>query len=690
MLHPPAFFCLLVPCLLLAACGGGNRGLLRLDPGQDQTGPSPLVTGDPAGPIPAPNLPPELKSALAGRSAPEPPRHGQVPAGQPGEGSSASAPSPAGENGSETAESARHLQYTLEVISEKVPEIAEAFLASSLLERMRANPPSTLTGLDQRMRGDLDLAKDVLNSYGYHGGEVRGKIREKENGLENNTYAVTITFTPGEQYTVGKTRVRTTAPSPLPPEAAGRQKRRLPAATLADVGLKEGDPALADNVLDAVSAVRENFRDRGYPFAEVVSSKFTVDRSAKTLDADVLVDSGPLAYMGNLEIKGESPVTEHYLESLRTWEPGSVWNQRRVDRFRDALRQSGLFASAEINPSGHEDENGRRNVVTELTPSPARTIGGALKFDTDFGPGIQGYWENRNLTGRGDRLRIEAPVWADLQELAAAYRLPFFLRDDQTFIAGAGLRSENTDAYELKSARGSAGLERRFGRRWSGTLSVMSEGGSLKEPEEPRRDYFMVGLPGSLTYNGANDLLNATRGFRVMLDLAPYTGEFNGNFTTVRSRVETQAFFPVIGEDSLVMAFRAMYGFLNGEEARNLPASLRFYAGGGGSVRGYAHQSLGPRSPSRDPLGGSSAVEVGAEARMRFNETFGLVAFLDGGMAYEDNVPDFGDKGPRWGAGLGLRLFTAIGPIRFDIGVPLNKRHGDDNFQIYLSIGQSF
>lgn len=679
-------FCIVTFCLLLSACGSGNGGLLRLDPGPEKTGPSPLVAEDPAGPIPSPALPPDLAPAPAGEYAADAQTARTAEAGE-------SMPAPPG------------LTYTIDVISDAAPRLKDAFLASSLLEMMRDKPPSTATGLDQRMRTDMDMAKDVLHACGYYAGEASGKIRrvrdgadradedsgrERGRGRESDAYTVTVTFTPGPLYTIGKTRVTVIGPLPVTPDDTGGRKRRPPASTLADVGLKEGDLAVAGDVLDAVADVRENFRDRGYPYAKVVSSKYTVDHAAKTLDVDVMVDAGPLTYMGEIAIQGESSVAGSYLEALATWKPGQIWNQRHIDGFRDALRRSGLFTAAEINPAEHENENGHRNVVTELTAAPERTLGGALKYDTDFGPGVQAYWEHRNFTGRGDKLRIEAPIWADLQEFAASYRLPFFLRDDQDLIAGAGLRSEDTDAYDLKSAGAAVGLERRFSRRWSGTLSVMGEGGTLKDPDEPKREYFMAGLPGSITYNGTNSLLDATKGFRATLSLAPYTGEYNDCFTVARTRLETRAFIPVVGEDSLVMAFRGMYGFLSGEDAPNLPASLRFYTGGGDSVRGYEYQSLGPRNSSRAPLGGSSAVELSAEARMKFTDTLGLAAFIDGGMAYEDRTPDFGKKPMRWGAGLGLRLYTAIGPIRFDIAVPLNKRNDDDKFQIYFSIGQSF
>ena len=305
------------------------------------------------------------------------------------------------------------------------------------------------------------------------------------------------------------------------------------------------------------------------------------------------------------------------------------------------------------------------------------------------GPGVQGFWENRNLTGHGDRLRLEMPIWADLQELIARYRLPFFQRPDQDFVAQAALRNEDTDAYELRSAAASAGIERRFSNRWTGGIRGAVEGGQLKDPDEPRRRYAMVGMPLSIAYDNTGSLLDATKGVRTRLGVAPYTGVFDREFSVLRARLTTQAFLPVVGEDTLVLALSGTVGTVTGAETSSIPASIRFYSGGGGSVRGYAYQSIGPRNSRNDPLGGAALTEVSAEARWRFNEEWGLVAFVDGGMVYEDSTPAFG-KDMLWGAGLGLRYFTLIGPVRLDVGVPLNARDDDAPWQLYISIGQNF
>jgi translocation and assembly module TamA len=128
---------------------------------------------------------------------------------------------------------------------------------------------------------------------------------------------------------------------------------------------------------------------------------------------------------------------------------------------------------------------------------------------------------------------------------------------------------------------------------------------------------------------------------------------------------------------------------MSGAERDEIPADIRFYAGGGGSIRGYAYQSVGP-TQNNEPIGGRSLITMSAELRIKITEKMGLVAFVDGGSAFESAFPDF-EETLQWGGGLGFRYFTAIGPLRLDVGIPINRRAGiDDSFQIYVSIGQAF
>ncbi len=524
---------------------------------------------------------------------------------------------------------------------------------------------------------------------------------------------VQVVFTPGPQYHIGKSVVTRSTP----PGASAADKSRtetdgsgtaggdgkpknnargndentdasLP-KSLTDVGLPAGAPAIADDVIAAVDRVRESFRNQGYPFAAIASTRYILDRETRLLEAEINVAPGAFVRMGNIETSGPVSVRQSYLEALRPWQPGDPWNQEQVEVFRDRLRQSRLFQSVDLSPAQKDDADGLRPVLTTLVSASEKTVGGVLKYDSDFGFGVQGYWENRNLTGRGDRLRVELPLWSDMQEFFGTYRLPFFLRNDQTFIARAGVLNQKTDAFDLQSGAVAAGVERRFSPNWTGSLQGSAEAGSIRDPDQPRHDYMLLGVPMGVVYNNTGSLLDARSGGRVMFSVAPYTGRFNEDFSILRSRIDVQRFLPLSSDDTLVLALRGAYGTVTGADATEIPPSVRFYSGGGGSVRGYAFQSLGPRNSNNDPLGGASLVEFGVEPRWRISEEWGVVTFLDGGMAYEESTPNMGDT-LRWGAGVGLRYYTVIGPIRFDVATPLNPRHDDDPLQFYISIGQSF
>jgi translocation and assembly module TamA len=121
----------------------------------------------------------------------------------------------------------------------------------------------------------------------------------------------------------------------------------------------------------------------------------------------------------------------------------------------------------------------------------------------------------------------------------------------------------------------------------------------------------------------------------------------------------------------------------------DIPATRRFYAGGGGSVRGYAYRTLSPLGPFGHLIGGRSLFEASVEARIKITDTIGIVPFFDAGMAFDVELPDFKQE-LQYAAGLGLRYYTPIGPIRLDVAAPLNPRKGDKPVAVYISIGQAF
>ena len=136
-----------------------------------------------------------------------------------------------------------------------------------------------------------------------------------------------------------------------------------------------------------------------------------------------------------------------------------------------------------------------------------------------------------------------------------------------------------------------------------------------------------------------------------------------------------------------MIAGRARFGSIYGIERSNLAPSRRLYAGGGGSVRGFGYQELGPKDAENNPIGGRSLTEFALEGRYRFGN-YGAVAFIDAGQVYQSQTPRLSDL--RYGIGVGGRLYTNFGPLRVDVATPIDRQPGESRISLYISIGQAF
>jgi translocation and assembly module TamA len=164
----------------------------------------------------------------------------------------------------------------------------------------------------------------------------------------------------------------------------------------------------------------------------------------------------------------------------------------------------------------------------------------------------------------------------------------------------------------------------------------------------------------------------------------------NPGTTFVKNRLTATRYFRLRNDPRLVVALRGSAGAIVGADIDEIPADERFYAGGGGSIRGVPFQLAGPLDDNNEPTGGRSILEGGGEIRYQVLGNVEGVLFLDGGSAFEDEIPEFGSAW-QFGTGAGIRYLTPVGPIRVDVGVPVDRRDDiDDAWQLYISIGQAF
>jgi len=290
-----------------------------------------------------------------------------------------------------------------------------------------------------------------------------------------------------------------------------------------------------------------------------------------------------------------------------------------------------------------------------------------------------------------------------------SYRRPDFLITGQNLLLDAKADVDQPPAYDRFAVTLSAGVEHPFSKRLVGTAGISLEQDDVNSAAETdgTKRYTLIGVPLGLRYDGSDNLLDPSRGHRTLIGLTPFVSVYGTNVQLLVARLTESFYVPLTSSRREIWATRFSIGSVVGPKRDSVPADKRLYAGGGDSVRGYEYQFVGPLTdvpcpPSNDnepkcdeeethykPRGGRSLIQAGTELRWKVGDNFGLVPFVEGAGVYGSSYPDFKEDF-QWAAGLGLRYFTIAGPIRFDVGFPLNPRQPDDIFQVYISLGQAF
>jgi translocation and assembly module TamA len=583
----------------------------------------------------------------------------------------------------EDATATRAYRWTingLEGIAEAT-EIRAGFDERSVLESDRKKNANAAQ-IDRRARADADLLAELLRSYGYYDASVEPAIDAAGQLLH-----VQLTVTPGSLYRFESVEL------PGLDQAAGGEAGRLRAA----FGIKAGDPVVAQQVIDAGVALQVALGEQGFATAKVGEQDIVVDHEAQTARLVLPVTPGPIARFGQISVSGKPPFSSRHVQRIARFKPGDRYEQSDVADLRRALIATSLISSVEV-VQVPRDEGQVIDLAVKLEPAPMRTIAGELGYGTGEGIRAEASWQHRNLFNPEGALTVRGVVGTQEQLGAVIFRRNNWLRRDQVLNAQALASHVNRDAFEAKTLSLSAGFERQsnfiWQKKWTwslGTELVASdERDTIEATGEPRRrTFFIAALPGSLGLDESDDLLNPTKGFRLLGRLSPEISFQGGTFPYARLQIDGSAYHPV--SDKIVVAGRVRLGTILGAQRDDIAPSRRFYSGGGGSVRGYGYQRIGPRDVDNDPIGGRSLAEFSLEARVRmkaFGGNFGLVPFIDGGTLSTGAMPDFKD----WqiGVGIGARYYSSFGPIRIDVGTPLNRQQGDGRIAVVVGLGQAF
>lgn len=522
-----------------------------------------------------------------------------------------------------------------------------------------------------RFGQDKVFLQKSLAAEGYYRGTVDGHYDEASRTAH-------FTINAGQQYRFGAVRL-----------IVEPKDSQIKLPELSSLKAKSDDPALARTVLGDVERIDTWIEKNNCLFTHRTDHEAVIKHLQHRVDITYRVKVGDQATFGDITFSGNNSIADLHLQRRVKIKPGECFKRSKLGDARLALQRSGLVAKAEPQLPDAPLADGSVPVTFVMRERVHRSIKAGTNYSTDIGPGVSAGWEHRNFFNHGEKFTTGLSVATLEQHWDTTLEKPFFLREDQRLKLAGVLRQEDSDAFRTTGLTLSGGIERDLTNQWIAGVGA-SYGFEQIKDQDNKENVALFSLPIFLSQDKRDDLLNPTRGWTVSLNTAPSFDTIDATTSFIKNSTSGSYYHALDVAGQPVIAMRAAIGGIFGVSSETVPATERFYTGGGGSVRGYGYQLAGPLDAQNDPLGGRSFVELSTELRLRVAEDYGVVSFVDGGNTFDAAYPDF-NGGLLWGAGLGLRYYTDFGPIRADIAVPLDKRPGvDDAYQLYFSIGQAF
>ncbi|CAN7322448.1 autotransporter assembly complex protein TamA [Phenylobacterium sp. LjRoot219] len=533
----------------------------------------------------------------------------------------------------------------------------------------------------RRARDAAETSVSVLRSEGYYEYDVRPEVGEGDAPTPR------VVITPGPQFTLAAPKIDWSGKPP----AAG-----VEAAAAKAMRLQVGRPGRAADVVSAEGRIVSALDQAGYADAKAEPRRVIVDHATRTVQPTFHIAAGGQVRLDGLQVSGDGRTNPRWVEKLAPWRSGQTYSPELVAELERRLLDPGVFDSVTVSlaPPAKATPDGLRPVMVSLAERKPRTIEAGASYASEEGFGLDLRWTRYNSLRRADTLTLYGRLSGIDSRAGGSLALPHWRRPAQTLTLGAEAYNENTKAYDQTGVGARADIQRRYGRTSYVSLGVSADYSQTDEVTVRTltplgRNIGTFALHGSFYLDRSDDALDPKRGWRLSGTGDPTFLTGDGTMPYLRLQTQVSAYLPLDRSARTVLAGRARVGtILHDGTVDDIPAPQRFYAGGGGSVRGFAYQAVGPRLEDGTPEGGISLFEGSIEVRHRVRGPWGVVAFVDAGDVGLERYPEF--KNLSVGAGLGVRYNLPFGPIRFDIATPVAKRRGGSPIQVYVSIGQSF
>jgi translocation and assembly module TamA len=572
----------------------------------------------------------------------------------------------------------------------------EEDLLRSVLGEVEA-PARSLAQARRRVEKAAESARTVLRSLGYYDAVIEAEVIETKTGpASNDGVAVRrppqaiLRITSGERFKFGDVDVRFT--NSLPDIADEMNSI---------IGFESGVFADSAKVVAAEIRLVNYLQSKGYPEAKAQPRTVVVDHATQKMNVTYNIFTGRRTRFGDIQQTGTAYLRESWPKMISPFERGDLYSAADINRLAARVIGTGVFDATTATLSDDLVENAdgtiTRDVILDVEQGAINTISGEIGVSTSDGSGVDLVYERRNFIGFAQTLKLNATARTNEISAGLSYNIPYAWREDRELDLSADIARLDTQALDGDRARANALVTQKMSSKLRVGLGIGIEASRFDQNGEEVTAYLVDGL-GRAVYDTRDDVLNPVKGVNLEAKLVPtYNfGEEDGSFATLSIGGSTYRRV----SDKFVLAGRLLGGTIVSDDFATVPQNRRFYAGGGGSVRGFEYQSVSPLRDlvslndagetviSEERIGGRTLLEGSAEVRYKGDGPIGYVGFVDAGSVSRSYDPSFDDI--RVGAGVGVRYYTNFAPLRADIAIPLNPRSGDADFQLYISIGQAF
>lgn len=566
------------------------------------------------------------------------------------------------------------IEYKVHFLGLDDPQALKTVKGASFLTTLKEKKPVSINALRYRAESDIPDILKALHAHGYY--DATASVQIVEEGDEVDVF---VMIQSGPAYTIGSFEVAVTSNgNPLECQSLH------PAA----LGISLQTAANTVKILDAEQQALTLLSECGYPLARILDRKVIADYQTKQVVVHIQVEAGPLSRFGPTKVSGAPRVKRKLFENKTAWTQGDIYDTRLVETTQKKLLDTGLFSSVMITHDEELPADGQLPMRVDATETKHKSVNVGASYQTFFGPGLTFGWENRNVSGLGRTLSLKGDVTARTHTGTATFFVPDWWRVDQDYVFQAQSLQESVYAYHQQSYNITQRLERRVDTKYRVSIGLKIERLFVTDSVD-NHTFTLLEVPLYFRFSSANHLLDPTKGATLELKVIPSVNFTGLDRYYLYNSVTYSYYLQVTSTNFFVFAQQIMLNSIWSAHLNSVPVPKRVLGGTDEDLRGYRFKTVSPLH-GHQPIGGRFGLFYTLEGRFRLSRTIGVVPFFDLGVVELSPFPKWDQKWYK-SVGLGFRYFTFLGPIRFDVAFPLDRRKEiDEMYRILVSIGQTF